>query len=56
MRVWALAPGVSVTAGSHAFDAREPGGRSFVAFVVAPSGDHFELRVLDAPDLPAVLE
>src|ERR1700738_3902729 len=41
---------------SQPFDAREPSGRGLVAFVVAPFGDHFELRVLDASDLPAVLE
>jgi hypothetical protein len=46
-RVYFLATGRS-----QPFDAREPSGRGLVAFVVAPFGDHFELPVLDASDLP----
>jgi hypothetical protein len=41
---------------SQPFAARKPGGRGVAAFALTPSGDHLELRVLDASDLPAVLE
>jgi hypothetical protein len=37
------------------FDASEPGSRDFT-FVISPSRDYFELRVLDASDPPAILE
>ena len=40
---------------SQPFDASEPGSCDFT-FVLTPSSDYFEPRVLDASDLPALLE
>src|SRR6516164_4191881 len=44
-----------VVADSQPFDASEPGSCDFT-FVFTPSSDYFEPRVLDASDLPAILE
>jgi hypothetical protein len=46
---------MEVATGSQPFDASEPRGRDFT-FVLTPSSDYFEPRVLDASDMPAILE
>jgi hypothetical protein len=45
----------SSSGSSQPFDASEPSSRDFT-FVLSPSRDNFEPRVLDASDLPAILE
>ena len=45
----------SSSCSSQPFDASEPGSGDFI-FVLTPSSDYFEPRVLDASDLPAILE
>src|SRR5438552_2234121 len=45
----------SSSGGSQPFDASEPGSCDFI-FVLTPSGGYFEPRMLDASDLPALLE
>ena len=54
-RLPALQSDRSSSGSSQPFDASEPGSRDFT-FVLSPSRDYFEPRVLDASDLPAILE
>jgi hypothetical protein len=45
----------SSSGSSQPFDASEPGSCDFT-FALTPSSDYFEPRVLDASDLPAIIE